>query len=102
MHGKPIVIVINKVDLLKSVDVQVSDVLRALNVSSESLSASHTVIKTCAIRADDSANDQEIESGIEWMIGAVDGSYDILAQRVIDDTKQIKEEKKKRMAALAL
>eukprot|EP00658_Telonema_sp_P-2_P005454 TRINITY_DN12032_c0_g1_i1.p1 TRINITY_DN12032_c0_g1~~TRINITY_DN12032_c0_g1_i1.p1 ORF type:complete len:271 (+),score=34.77 TRINITY_DN12032_c0_g1_i1:138-950(+) len=90
MHGKPIVIVINKVDLLKSVDVQVSDVLRALNVSSDSLSASHTVIKTCAIRADDSANDQEIESGIEWMIGAVDGSYDILAQRVIDDTKQIK------------
>jgi ADP-ribosylation factor-like protein 13B len=100
MNGKPIVIVVNKVDLLKDVDAQVSSVLKSINVTPESLSAKFTVIKTCAIRSDDSANDQEIESGIEWMIGAVDADYQKLAQRVVDDTARIKEEKKKRLAAL--
>lgn len=68
MTGKPIVIVVNKVDLMKDVDTQVAHVLERLAVAPGSLhGAKFTVVKTCAISAGDSANEQEIERGVEWI-----------------------------------
>lgn len=50
-------------------------------------------LTSCAIR-----EDANIDAGVEWLLTTVESNYGALAKRVQEDTAEVKEEKKRRLA----
>eukprot|EP00758_Cryptobia_borreli_P002075 Tbor_TRINITY_DN2764_c0_g2::TRINITY_DN2764_c0_g2_i1::g.15232::m.15232/K07962/ARL13B, ARL2L1; ADP-ribosylation factor-like protein 13B len=100
MRGKPLVIVVNKIDLIQlSNDAAIQKMLDVLNVRDVVPSSMPYIsVVTCAIMPNDAGNDEEIEKAITWIVESVDKNYATLADRVRIDTLKLKEEKKRTIA----
>ena len=97
IHGKPLLIVGNKIDIDGAMDINA--VCDNLNVKTNR----HCNVINCSTKAspevsDQIAVDKNLELGLEWLLTTVNNSFDTLNNRVVSDTKnKTAQEVKKRL-----